>query len=137
MRNKITALIRSATYFATLKVSDTRQFWKAYKAFHKQFNSVPNLVHDGIEANTNIEKADLLNQFFSTCWNTEVPPLIYGTEDHSISCPDELLCSEEEVLHFLMQLHVDTTVVYLHFHSLYYLFPNVLCMYVVLRLCHV
>ena len=28
-------------------------------------------------------------------------------------------------------------VVYLHFHSLYYLFPNVLCMYVVLHLCQV
>ena len=109
MRNKITALIRSAKrqYFAMLNVSDTRQVWKAYKAIHKQFNSVPNLVHDGIEGNTDIEKADLLNQFFSTCWNTEVPPLIYGTDDHSISCPDELLCSEEEVLHFLMQL--DTT----------------------------
>ena len=34
-------------------------------------------------------------------------------------------------------LSVVITVVYLHFHSLYYLFPNVLCMYVVLRLCHV
>ena len=109
MRNKITALIRSAKrqYFAMLNVSDTRQFWKAYKAIHKEFHSVPNLVHDGIEANTDIEKADLLNQFFSTCWNTEAPPLTYRTEDHSISYPDELLCSEVEVLHFLIQL--DTT----------------------------
>ena len=90
-----------------LNVSDTRQFWKAYKAIHKEFHSVPNLVHDGIEANTDREKADLLNQFFSTCWNIEVPLLTYRTEDHFISCPDELLCSEEEVLHFLMQL--DTT----------------------------
>ena len=49
----------------------------------------------------------VLNQFFSTCWNSEVPPLTYRTEDHSISCPDEFLCSQEEVLHFLMKL--DTT----------------------------
>ena len=102
-------LIHSAKrqYFAMLNVSDTRQFWKACKAIHKEFTSGPNLVHDGIEANTDIEKAGLLNTFVSTCWNTEVPPLTYRTEDHSISCPDELLCSEEKVLNFLMQL--DTT----------------------------
>ena len=41
MRNKITALIRSAKrkYFAMWNVSDTRQFWKAYKAIHKEFRS--------------------------------------------------------------------------------------------------
>ena len=32
---------------------------------------------------------------------TEVSPLTYRTENHSISCPDEPLCSEEEVVHFL------------------------------------
>ena len=63
-------------------------------------------MHDGIEANADIEKADLLNQFFSTCWNTTVPPLPPRREDHSTSCPAELLCSEEEVLHFLMQLDI-------------------------------
>ena len=72
MSNKIITLIRSAKgeYFAMLNVSNTTQFWKAYKTIHKEFNSVPNLVHDGIEANADMEKADVLNQFFSTCWNT-------------------------------------------------------------------
>ena len=45
--------------------------------------------------------------FFSTCFNTAVPPLSMNDDDFTVQndrCPEELLCSAEEVLYFIMSM---------------------------------
>jgi len=52
------------------------------------------------------EKAEMLSDFFSTCFNQAVPPLfpsssIFST-DHTVhTIPEDLLCTEDEVHFFL------------------------------------
>ena len=45
--------------------------------------------------------------FFSICFNTAVPPLSMNDDDFTVQndrCPEELLCSAEEVLYFIMSM---------------------------------
>ena len=49
----------------------------------------------------------MLNEFFSTCFNTAVPPLSMNDDDFTVQndrCPEELLCSAEEILYFIMSM---------------------------------
>ena len=54
------------------------------------------------------QKADALNQFFHSCFNTATPPLTseegssYGLDP--AACPQELYCSEQEVFELLVNL---------------------------------
>ena len=79
LRNKVVGMIRLAKkrFYGTLNISNTEQFWKAYKVVNKEFNSnsIPTLVQGDTEASTDKQKADLLNAFFSSCWNMSNSPL--------------------------------------------------------------
>ena len=72
--------------------------------------SIPTLQMGTNIAKTNDDKADLLNTFFASCFNTSITPL---TEEdfRNIHCPDsfpeDLLCSEDQILDMLASL--DTT----------------------------
>ena len=75
----------------------------------KEQSSVPVLSHAGCTANNDKDKASMLNNFFSQCFNKELPPLTshdclgFTTPDE---CPESVLCSEEEVAQLLQSIDV-------------------------------
>ena len=108
-RNKALKLLREAkrTYFAGLK-PNSKQFWKTVKLQTGNLSTIPTLKRGHVEASSDTDKATMLNEFFSECFNQSLPPLT--TEDVACfrtrpdACPDELLCTEEEVLGLLTSL---------------------------------
>ena len=109
LRNKVVKLLRNAkkSYLNNLDVRDKRKFWKTVKFLNKQQSSIPPLHHQGTTANSDHEKATMLNDFFSTCFNRTVPPLVPPNVDlnlHNDECPDDLLCLEGEVLSYIRLL---------------------------------
>ena len=110
LRNKIVKMIRNAksSYFKNLNPRNKKQFWKAVKYLNKQQSTIPTLHHHGTAAVTDSEKASLLNECFSACFNRDTPPLLITDDDHhtvhSSSCSDELLCTAEEVIFLIMSL---------------------------------
>ena len=114
-RNMITNMLRSAklNFFKNLDPSSPKSFWKVAKFLTKQSSTIPILQDDyGDTIQDDTEKASLLNDFFSKCFNRALPPLgrtDYEEIDLSITgeCPADILCSEEEVEQMLLSL--DTT----------------------------
>ena len=57
---------------------------------------------DGRTVTDDIEKATLLNDYFTQCFNSAVPRLDESVFEYyrldPLCCPDDLLCSEEEVI---------------------------------------
>ena len=114
-RNKVTNMLKAAKakFFKQLNPSNPKMFWRVVKLLTKQPSSIPVLrdsqqraVHD------DVEKATLLNDFFSSCFNDAQEPL--DTSDYLELdqpdpglCPDWLLCNEDEILEMLLSL--DTT----------------------------
>ena len=69
---------------------------------------MPVLHHEGTIAETDYEKADMLNNFFSSCFNTAVPPLCLHHDSAShLPCPDDLLCTSEQMLSYIQSLDSD------------------------------
>ena len=110
LRNKVVKLMRSAksSYFQRLNPKDKKQFWKAVKYLNKQQSTIPTLHYQDTAAESNSEKASLLNEFFSTCFNRDIPPLSPADTDHHNvqydSCPEDLLCTTDEVLFLIESL---------------------------------
>ena len=78
IRNRVvTQLLRAKSIF--LKNlnprSNSKKFWSAVKHLKKKHNSILVLKHGSVTANTNQEKAEMLNSFCSTCFNSAFPPL--------------------------------------------------------------
>ena len=59
-------------------------------------------------ANSDVDKANLLNSFFCSCFNRSHPPIQHQpTPDiDSSTCPEELLCTDSEVYEMLAALDV-------------------------------
>ena len=106
-RNKTLADIRSAklAYFRKLNPKDPKKFWKAVKFLNKKQKSIPTLIVGDTTASTDREKANLLNSFFHSCFNTSHLPINSPIESSTIPST-ELLCTEEEVFDLLMSLDV-------------------------------
>ena len=110
LRNKVVKLLRNAKslYFQRLNPKNKKQFWKVVKYLNKQQSMIPTLHYQDTTAETNSEKATLLNCFFSTCFNRDIPP--FSPADigqHTVqfdSCPDELLCTTDEVFYLIKSL---------------------------------
>ncbi len=100
-----------ASFFKNLNPrSYNKKFWSAVKYLNKKHSSIPVLNHGSVSANTNEQKAEMLNSFFSTCFNQAMSPLspcndpiASAEEDSSI---DDLLCTVEEVCGLLSVLEV-------------------------------
>ena len=107
-RNRTLAELRAAkkAYFRKLNPRDPKSFWKAVKFLAKKPQSIPTLVQGDTTATTDYDKANLLNSFFHLCFNTSYPP-IGSHSEHDSECPEEYLCTEEEVFDLLSTL--DTT----------------------------
>ena len=77
LRNKVVKMLREAknSYLNRLNVGSKKQFWKAVKVLSKQQSTVPTLHHQEATAETNYEKATMLNEYFSSCFNASFHPL--------------------------------------------------------------
>ena len=72
--------------------------------------SIPILFHNAVGASEDMDKANLLNALFSTCFNMSHPPLSVDSAkadgNGSPKCHDELLCTIEKVEHLLLNLDI-------------------------------
>ena len=110
--NLVVKLMRSSKkfYMRRVNVANKKQFWKTVKYMNKKQTSIPELHHQDKIAKSELEKAEMLNDFFGTCFNTTVDPLspdALSDEAHCASCPDDLLCTPSEILAFIQALNVD------------------------------
>lgn len=111
-RNLVVNLLREEkrNYFSNVR--DSKHFWliiKSVKDGHKH-SSIPCLWFNGGIATTDVDKAGLLNTFFSCCFNMSVSPLecVHDVpEVDSTALFDDLLnlCTPEEVYDLLC--HID------------------------------
>ena len=113
LRNKVVTMLRQEKikYFNSLSGADNKSFWKTMKCLNKKEDTIPSLQEGNIQAINAKEKSDMLNTFFSMCWNNSEPPLFEAdnttysenAHNHSLSL-DDLLCTQEQVLHLLRNL---------------------------------
>ena len=61
-----------ANYFRNLNPRDSKQFWKAVKYLKKQQCTIPTLEQGGLTANTDLQKAECLNDFFPPVLTTPI-----------------------------------------------------------------
>ena len=109
-RNKVVSQLRSAKrpFVDTIPTGNTKEFWKVIKLLNgKGSQTIPVINHDGRQLVSDQQKADALNYFFHSCFNTTLPPL--SEEGNSLvldpaACPEELYCSEQEVYELLTNL---------------------------------
>ena len=92
-----------------MNTPNSKNFWKVAKLLTKKTSSIP-ILKDGEKVVENdLDKATLLNNYFSQCFNQSVSPL---TDDdismfdsiNLLLCPEEFLCTEDEVLELLLSL---------------------------------
>ena len=108
MRNRVVSQLCEAKsrFFNTINPHNAKKFWKAVKYLNKTHNSIPVLCDGNSEARSDGDKAEMLGDFFTKCFNQAVPPLSPSNStlnsEHTI--PDDLLCTEEEVHFFLTNL---------------------------------
>ena len=111
-RNKTLSLLRSlkCRFFQSLSVSpNSRSFWSYVNKTRKKPVSVPTLLFNGISASTPQAKADVLNEYFSSCFNKSCTPLsAVATPSLSPVIPADLLCSTDEVLQLILNIPLDT-----------------------------
>ena len=74
------------------------------KFLNKNQNSIPTLSQGENVASSSIDKANMLNEFFCSCFNTVFPPLTPMYNEHHTK--ESLLCTEDEVCHLLLSLDV-------------------------------
>ena len=98
--------------FDSLSTASNKQFWKTVKLLNKQQVLIPTLKQDGVSADTDEEKSNMLNEYFSECWNHSAPPLSEPSNDHLVtySSSDELLCSTSEVVQLIQELDVSKAI---------------------------
>ena len=96
LQNKVTGLLRKAKskFFRKLRPLDAKQFWKAVNVFNCKETSIPTLQYQSATASTNRDKANMLNTFFTDCFNHSVEPLSLinqvGFHAQPITCPPEM-----------------------------------------------
>ena len=110
MRNKVVKLLRHSKqkFISNIAYADTKTFWKSVKLLNKNRDTIPPLqCSNDTFAASDRDKANMLNDFFATCWNTSQPPL---TEDMFCTMlsdiPHECTVSPDEVLYLIKCLNV-------------------------------
>ena len=109
LRNQVTAKMRKAKlqFFQSLDPTKPKQFWKAIKALSKGASVIPPLTHKGVTADSPLSKANMLNNYFATCFNKSCNPLNVDQQPLiTTPFPEELLCNEEEVEELLSSVDV-------------------------------
>ena len=113
IRNRVTSALRSAkkVYFHQLaeKLQTPRDFWSQYHKFNpKHSRTPPSLNHMGSKASSPTSKANLLNNFFASCFTEP-------QRQHSCSFPQppsptlsSVTCTHDEVFKLLSTHKVNT-----------------------------
>ena len=110
LRNECVTMLRQEKlkYFNSLSGASNKTFWKTMKCLNKKEDTIPSLQEGNNQAINDKEKSDMLNMFFSLCWNSSEPPLFEA--DDTTHCEnsrtnflslEDLLCTHEQVLHLL------------------------------------
>ena len=89
-RNRAVSNLHAAKrrYFKELCPREPKRFWKAVKFLNKREKSIPTLKQGTEVATTNVDKANMLNLFFKSCFNTVFPPLSPTTQQHQPPPPE-------------------------------------------------
>ena len=112
LRNSAVRELRKAKqqYINNLsKAPKTKQFWSAIKSLNGSNSSrIPALSCNTETITDDKMKAEAINTFFHGCFNTALPPLSQEDPEPTdpATCPDELLCTEEEVFDLLQELDI-------------------------------
>ncbi len=109
IRNYVTTMLRTAkqNYFDSLTSANSKKFWKTVKL---EEGSIPVLSQDNVNTVSDEETSNMLNSYFSKCWNysepqlTDPPARDYVEDD--ATHPDHLLCTTQEIEHLLKGLDV-------------------------------
>ena len=112
-RNKTLSYQRKlkASFFNRLSLSSSssKSFWSLYSKLKKKPSTLPNLTHNGLNASDSISKANMMNNFFSQCFNSSVPPLSLSDNLPSAYCSPDLLCTPETIIQLISQLPAITS----------------------------
>lgn len=99
-----------ASYFHKLSPSNSKQIWKAVMYFKKTSSTIPVLTHNNITYNSDRGKANVLNSFFTSCFNNLLQPPITPEDTVSDNFTSvglcDILCAEEEVIDMLQSLAI-------------------------------
>ena len=109
MCNRVFSQLRSAkaNYFNRINPHDAKQFWKTVNYLNKVKSSIPVLTRDDVTARSDKEKADMISEYFTTCFNRNIPPLGSGVSpdpDNVYHMDEEFLCTTDEIFYFLTSL---------------------------------
>ena len=107
VRNKIVCLLRSSKkqHFSNLANASNKEFWKSVRLFNKKQDSIPPLNSNGNIISDDKQKAELLNDFFASCWNSLEQPLTEETYRNFHTSPyEEATVSAEQVFHLISSL---------------------------------
>ena len=111
LRNKVVSELRLAKqrFFSNLHPQNPKQFWKIIRSLSPRESSFPPLKSENTIASSGLDKANLLNITFTNHYNHSVPELSISDLPEVVptDCPDDFLCSEDEVYELLRTL--DTT----------------------------
>ena len=112
LRNRVTTTKRCQNrFFRQINPRDTEKFWKSVKYLNKNQSPVPIFSQGNTLACTDSEKADMLGNYFSSCFNLAISPLTI--EDHgAVPCnniPEVYLCSVVWIYHSLSTLDTSKT----------------------------
>jgi len=107
-RNKTITLLRAAksTYFSGLRGANSKKFWSTVRSLNKSAPSIPTLEHGSVTAATDKEKAELLNSFFSQCFNQSVQPLQPNGTSSASHSDESILCTPEIVNDLLLEIDI-------------------------------
>ena len=91
--------------------SSCKSFWSLFKKLKKKSSIISTLTHNDLTVTDPISKANLINDFFSQCFNSSVPPLsLSDIFPHSpTDCPSDLLCTPENIIQLISQLPCHTS----------------------------
>lgn len=106
-RNKVVSLLRASktAYFQNLGSSNFKEFWKAVKLVNKRSSTIPALKDGSFFITTDTEKAQLLNDFFHSCFNRSFERLSNPDPLDPSNCPSDLLCTESQITDLLLSLN--------------------------------
>ena len=77
------------------------------KYLNKVKSSIPVLTRDDVTARSDKEKADMISEYFTTCFNRNIPPLGSGVSpdpDYVYDLDEEFLCTTDEIFYALTSL---------------------------------
>ena len=111
LRNSIRSQLKKdkSTFFSSLSSAPPSKFWLFVKSLRKNPSNIPPLSSNGSVINSDADKATCLNHFFTSCQNATMPPLSpIPPLNLTSGCPDEFLCTEEEIAVLIRSLASNT-----------------------------